>query len=98
MSIERVGLHAEAVWKPVDLTPSPAIPFRLGVSISPPKHPRSLKPRSSATIIRKFGWGDMAAYVVRGTQDTRPLNSSGLRRRLLVARQWDEGEVGNRAG
>lgn len=28
---------------------------RCGVSISPPKHPMSLKPRSSARTIRKLG-------------------------------------------
>jgi hypothetical protein len=52
-----VGLHAEAVWKPVSLVPPRRASFsRFGVSMSnPPYGVVSLKPRSSATIMRKLG-------------------------------------------
>lgn len=48
--------QAAAAWKSVKRTP----PFWaslsiLGVRISPPKQPRSEKPRSSATAMRKLG-------------------------------------------
>ncbi|MNE32401.1 hypothetical protein D3C80_1260120 [compost metagenome] len=41
-SIERVGEQVGAAWKLVRRTPSLARASRLGVSISPPKLPRSL--------------------------------------------------------
>lgn len=55
MSIDRVGEHAEAVWKPVMVMPSLARRSKVGVGISLPYGPVSLKPRSSATMIRKLG-------------------------------------------
>lgn len=54
-SIDRVGEHAEAVWKFVKRSPSFARRSNDGVEISEPKGPVSLYPRSSATMIRKFG-------------------------------------------
>src|SRR5450755_1328509 len=51
----RVGEQAGAVWKSVKRRPWRARASRCGVSISPPKAPRSEKPRSSATTTRKFG-------------------------------------------
>src|SRR6516165_4006410 len=54
-SIARVGEQVGAAWKPVSRNPAYARASRCGVVISPPKAPRSEKPRSSATMIRKFG-------------------------------------------
>ena len=51
----RDGEQAAAAWKSVKRTPLVASLSMFGVRISPPKHDRSLKPRSSATMTRKFG-------------------------------------------
>src|ERR1019366_9153624 len=51
----RVGEQAGAGWKSVKRRPWRARASRCGVSISPPKAPRSEKPRSSATMTRKLG-------------------------------------------
>ena len=53
--IARLGEHAAAAWKSVKRKPLLASLSRLGVLISPPKQLRSLKPKSSATMTRKFG-------------------------------------------
>lgn len=58
ISIARVGEQAAATWnevKRVPPAPSTARASIFGVSISEPKQLQSLKPRSSATMIRKFG-------------------------------------------
>jgi hypothetical protein len=59
LSIDLVGEHAAATWKFVKrgALASAARASILGVEISAPKHPQSLKPRSSATMMRKFGRG-----------------------------------------
>lgn len=51
----REGEQAAAAWKSVNLKPFIASLSMLGVRISPPKQDKSLKPRSSATMTRKFG-------------------------------------------
>jgi hypothetical protein len=58
INIERVGEHAAATWNEVNRRPpveSSARESMFGVCISDPKHPQSLNPRSSATMIRKLG-------------------------------------------
>jgi hypothetical protein len=52
---DRMGEHAAAAWKSVNLMPLEASQSIFGVLISPPKHPQSEKPRSSATMMRKVG-------------------------------------------
>ncbi len=54
--MERVGEHAEAVWKSVNLSPESARRLMFGVAISPPNAAVSVNPRSSATIMMKFGF------------------------------------------
>jgi len=56
MIMALVGEHAAAAWKLVKRVPSSASRSMFGVLISPPKHPGSEKPRSSARMIRKFGF------------------------------------------
>jgi hypothetical protein len=51
----RLGEQAAAAWKSVNRKPLLANLSRFGVLISPPKQPKSLNPRSSATMTRKFG-------------------------------------------
>lgn len=54
--MDLVGEHAAAAWKSVNRSPpSYANLSMFGVLISLPKAPTSEKPRSSATITRKFG-------------------------------------------
>lgn len=53
--IARLGEQAAAAWKSVNRRPLLANLSKLGVRISPPKQPRSLKPKSSATMTRKLG-------------------------------------------
>lgn len=53
--MDRVGEHACAVWKLVMRIPSLDRRSSTGVSISEPYGLVSLKPRSSATMTRKFG-------------------------------------------
>lgn len=65
----RVGEHMEAVWKFVRRRPwgEAARLLMLGVWISEPKQPGSEKPRSSATMRRKFGFlggGDDGSAIV----------------------------------
>lgn len=57
INIALVGEHAAATWNEVNLSPPGALAREsmFGVWISEPKVLQSLKPRSSATIIRKFG-------------------------------------------
>lgn len=57
ISIARVGEHAAATWNEVKRSPPGALAREsmAGVCISEPKVLQSLKPRSSATIIRKLG-------------------------------------------
>ncbi len=54
-NIDRVGEQLTDTWKSVNLTPRVANASTCGVSISPPKQPRSVQPRSSATTKRMFG-------------------------------------------
>ena len=56
MIIALVGEQAAAAWKLVKRVPSFANRSMFGVLISPPKHPGSEKPRSSARMMRKFGF------------------------------------------
>ncbi len=63
MIMALVGEHAAAAWKFVNRTPSLANRSMFGVLISPPKHPGSEKPRSSARMIKKLGF---LASVVAG--------------------------------
>lgn len=66
----RVGEHMDAVWKFVKRIPlGPAARESIcGVRISEPKQPGSEKPRSSATMTRKFGrlLGDGVDAMVAG--------------------------------
>jgi hypothetical protein len=54
-NIALVGEHADAAWKSVKRRRPLARLSMLGVLISPPNAPVSEKPRSSATMTRKFG-------------------------------------------
>lgn len=63
-SIALVGEHAEAVWKDDSLVPSLASRSMFGVGISLPKQPTSENPRSSATMIRKFGFFSSTAPIL----------------------------------
>lgn len=65
----RVGEHIDAVWKFVRRMPDEEVAREsiFGVRISEPKQPGSEKPRSSATMMRKFGrllWEVVYAMVV----------------------------------
>lgn len=52
---DRVGEHAAAAWKSVNLIPLEASQSMFGVLVSPPKQPHSENPRLSATIMRSCG-------------------------------------------
>ena len=76
MSMARVGEHAGAVWKFVMRMPVSASLSRVGVRISPPYGDVSLKPRSSATTMRKlgrFGCDIVSLCSVGQTINTEPL-------------------------
>jgi hypothetical protein len=61
--MDLVGLHAAAAWKSVKRSPpSEANLSMFGVLISLPNAPRSEKPRSSATMIRKLGRDIVVVY------------------------------------
>ncbi len=55
ISVARVGQQRAVLWKSVNRSPPAASASRFGVSISPPKQPRSENPMSSVSTIRMFG-------------------------------------------
>lgn len=71
-SIARVGEHIDAVWKFVMRSPEEARRSRLGVWISLPKQPTSDQPRSSATMMRKFGFLDILIEFARWSGSEGP--------------------------
>ena len=77
-NIDRVGEHADAVWKFVSRSPSLARRSKEGVEISDPNGPVSLYPRSSATMIRKLGfrWSFPGAIVVETVEYFIPIIES----------------------
>jgi len=70
-SMARVGEHEAEAWKLLKRTPRRAKASMLGVAISPPKAPTSVKPQSSAsstTILGRVGdLGPLGAGVVMVT-------------------------------
>ena len=70
ISIERVGWQEAAACRLVNRSPSAARASRLGVGISLPKAPMSVKPRSSAIINKTFGRLSPAGAAVSVSTDT----------------------------
>src|SRR6516164_3945542 len=83
-SIARVGEQVGGV-KAAEPRPAKASASRCGVLISPPNAPRSEKPRSSATMIRKFGRPAVTVLTKAGSHRRH------LREALPVAAEADPG-------
>lgn len=64
INMDREGEHAGEAWKSLNRTPSLPSLSILGVLISPPKHPGSVNPRSSARMIKVLGLSTFSDVVV----------------------------------